>query len=147
MGGPAGAALGGSGTKPGTGNGNCTGDKCTGGDDDKDNTVGAVGEVTGGRKPAQPELYETKYPGGISAVWNESGLGGNQGKLSALAASFAPAIADSNGAPIVFRIPVGVGIYDFGTYEVSPPPMVWGFIRLCIIITALWLARALVFGG
>ncbi|PVY67191.1 hypothetical protein C8E08_4626 [Paracidovorax citrulli] len=80
-------------------------------------------------------------------MWDASGLGGSQGKLSTLAGSFAPSIRDTNGAPVSFRVPLDLGIVNFGTYDVSPPPMVWSFIRLCILITALWLARALVFGG
>ena len=103
--------------------------------------------MTDGKDHGQPDLYETKYPDGIKGVWDASGLGGSQGKLSTLASSFAPSISDTNGAPVMLRLPMDVGIFNFGTFDVSPPPMVWGFIRLCILITALWLARALIFGG
>jgi len=48
---------------------------------------------------------------------------------------------------LAFQLPVNVGIVDFGVVDVSPPCIVWPFIRLCILITALWLARALIFGG
>lgn len=117
---------------------------CSNGDE---KGVGDVGSVTGGKTHGQPTLYETKYPNGIKGVWEDSGIAGADGKFGQLASALMPSIADGNGGCLSFMVPLSVGIVDFGVLDVSPPCFIWPFIRLCVLITALWLARALIFGG
>ncbi|MGN8006342.1 hypothetical protein ACTJKQ_24455 [Acidovorax sp. 22279] len=117
---------------------------CSNGDE---KGVGDVGSVTGGKTHGQPTLYETKYPNGIKGVWEDSGIAGADGKFGQLASALMPSIADGNGGCLSFTVPLSVGIVDFGVLDVSPPCLIWPFIRICVLITALWLARALIFGG
>lgn len=136
---PTGSSRGnGTNTGNGTGNGNGNGES---------EGVGDVGSVGNGKDHEQPDLYESKYPKGVKGVWESSGLGGDQGKLNTLARSFMPNISDNGGAPLSFKVPLNLGIVNFGIVDVSPPPAIWPFIRICILITALWLARSLIFGG
>ncbi|GKT02284.1 hypothetical protein AVKW3434_22865 [Acidovorax sp. SUPP3434] len=138
---PTGSSRGnGTNTGNGTGNGNGNGNGESEG-------VGDVGSVGTGKEHGQPDLYESKYPKGIKGVWEASGLGGDQGKFNVLARAFMPDISDNGGSPLSFKVPLNLGIVNFGIVDVSPPPAIWPFIRICILITALWLARSLIFGG
>lgn len=136
-----------SGSTRGNGNGSTGGNNGTGNENGESEGIGDVGSVGNGKDHEQPELYESKYPKGIKGVWEDSGVGGEQGKFNALARSFMPQISDNGGAPLSFKIPMNLGIVNFGILDVSPPAAIWPFIRICILITALWLARSLVFGG
>lgn len=117
---------------------------CGGGGGGGDGPVGSVG---GGKTHGQPDLYESKYPNGIKGVWEASGVAGGNGKFGALVSALMPSFTDSNGACLSFQVPLSVGFFDFGSIDVSPPCIVWPFIRICILISALWLCRALIFGG
>lgn len=125
---------------------NGTGSGSGGGDGDGDG-VGPVGSVGNGKEHGQPAPYETKYPGGLKGVWDDSGIAGAEGKFGGLVSALSPSFVDTNGACLSFRVPLNLGIVSFGTVDVSPPCLIWPFIRICVLITALWLCRALIFGG
>lgn len=96
--------------------------------------------------PAAPKLYERKYPDGLTGVWKaqkDTLLGS---PLAQLPKSLQPTIAGAGGYPS-FVIPVVIGKWNFGTYDVSPANYVWDFIKLCVLISAGFLCRALIFGG
>ncbi len=93
-----------------------------------------------------PVLYKPKYPNGLTGVWSDqkSALMGTP--LLSLTSSMMPTITGSGAYPS-FPVSVVIGPWDFGTYDVSPPPLVWDFLKVCVIVSALFLARALIFGG
>ena len=95
--------------------------------------------------PELPELYERQYPDGLAGVWNTRKAELLNGPLFAFLASLVPGFGDG-GCP-AFALPSGdlLGIELGG--DLAIPCYVWSFARLVIIITALLLARRLVFGG
>lgn len=95
--------------------------------------------------PGMPDLYERKYPNGIKGVWDEKMAAIKTSSLFGIVPGLTPNLGDG-GCP-VWTIPVDIGLIDFGTYDVSIPCSVWAFVRVVIILTAMFLARRLMFGG
>lgn len=96
--------------------------------------------------PDQPKLYTRKYPDGLTGVWTTQKAALLATPLLALTGSMMPTIANASGYP-VFIVPVVIGPWNFGTYDVSPAGYVWDFIKVVVIVSALFLCRALMFGG
>lgn len=96
--------------------------------------------------PDQPTLYKRKYPDGLTGVWTAQKTALMATPLLQLTSSMNPTIVGSGGYPS-FPIAVVVGPWNFGSYDASPPGFVWDFLKVCVIVTALFLARALIFGG
>lgn len=95
--------------------------------------------------PGLPELYERKYPDGIVGVWTASRQRLGESPMFSIIPSLTPNVGDG-GCP-VWTVALDVGVIDFGQFDVSVPCWVWAFVRLAMIVTALFLARRLVFGG
>lgn len=91
--------------------------------------------------PAITKLYEPEFPDGLEGVWNDRKAQLLDTSLFQLIPSLMPNVGDG-GCP-TWTIP---SIYG-GTLNASVPCYVWYFIRLVIILTALLLARRLIFGG
>lgn len=96
--------------------------------------------------PAQVELYKRKYPDGLTGVWNTKKAELLQTPLLQLTGNMMPTIGTSAGYPS-WPIPIVVGRWNFGIYDVSPASYVWDFLKVCVILGSLFLARALIFGG
>jgi len=82
----------------------------------------------------------------LAGVWSahkanltDSGVGKAMGKLTIN-------VADG-GAPPSLPVHFVIGKWDFGSFDLSPPAYVWTFVRVCILISAVFLCRALIFGG
>jgi hypothetical protein len=91
-------------------------------------------------------LYTPKYPDGFSGVWTQKVALMKAAPLFGLVDHLMPSVASSGSCP-VWNIPLNVGFKDFGTYDVAPPCWVWDFGKIIVILSALILARALIFGG
>ncbi len=91
--------------------------------------------------PEIPVLYTPRFPDGLIGVWNTRKTQLLDTSLFQIIPSIMPDIADG-GCP-QWSIPALYG----GQWDMSIPCNVWYFIRLIIIITALLLARRLIFGG
>lgn len=137
---PPGGGSGG-GTNPGGGSGGGDGD----GEDGEG--PGGGGGPGAGSEWSVPTFYESKYPDGMSGVWQSSGLGAAAGVFDGLAGAFVPPWSDTNGACQSFYLNLDIGIFNFGRFDISPPCFVWSFLWLCMQIGAIFLFRALVFGG
>jgi len=97
--------------------------------------------------PPLPKLYTPKYPNGISGVYAEKIAAIKATPLFQLPTMLAPStLGDSGGCP-QWSVHVNVGVRDWGVHNASIPCWVWPFLRLVIIIGALFLARKLIFGG
>lgn len=105
-----------------------------------------MGTVKTGPVSAEPELYSRKYPDGLAGVWNTRSAQMASSPLVQLTTGLQPTIANGAGYP-VWNVPLTIGKWSFGTYDVSPPPLVWDFLKVCVMVSALFLARALIFGG
>lgn len=130
----------------GTGNGD--GDGCTISDcgNDSGGGPGKVG-LPGTGAGEFGKLYEPKYPQGPVEVWKQSSSGIKNSGLGSLAMALMPKIADGGSAPqwiVDFNFaPLG----DLGTHDISPPGWLWDVLKAITILTALIVARRLIFGG
>lgn len=96
------------------------------------------GECTG-------SWYESAYPDGIVGIWEEHKQAFDQTPAFQFLNQFK--VTPSGSQPdwsLCFNLgPMG----DFGCDSIAVPDFVWNFIKICILITAAFLCRALIFGG
>lgn len=93
-----------------------------------------------------PQLYERKYPDGIVGVWNDHREQLEQNPLSSLMSALTPNWGDGGGCPsFQFNPGAVLGIDVSG--DVSPPCFVWPVLRWVFIVSSLFAARRIVFGG
>lgn len=98
--------------------------------------------------PEQANLYTKKYPEGIKGVWDAKKAQLQSSPLNQLVNVLLPPMAETGGTCPVFVLPASLAVWaDFGDLDVSPPCWIWGVLKALVIISALILARALVFGG
>lgn len=95
-----------------------------------------------------PELYKQKYPDGISGVWSSFKTKFNQTPFVNLIHQLTPNIPSGGSCPFwtidLSWTPGGsMGVYRIG-YDYC---FIWPILKIIIIITALFAARRLVFGG
>lgn len=134
----------GSSTGNGSGNGSCTGNDCE--DNNGPTLPGKPGFGKYGA-PGQPDLYKSKYPDGISGVWSAKTSEIKSAPISNLVGDLMPKVADG-GTPPTWIIDLDMGgIGNFGQRDISPPSWLWGVLKAITILSALLLARRLVFGG
>ena len=93
-----------------------------------------------------PKLYTPKYPDGMVGVWRDRKAELTSSSLVQLKDRLLPSIGGGGACP-AWMLPVNTGWVDFGTYNVAPPCWIWDFGRVIIILSAMFLARALIFGG
>lgn len=95
-----------------------------------------------------PELYKQKYPDGISGVWKSFKTKFNQTPFVNLIHQLTPNIPSGGSCPAwtidLSWTPGGsMGVYRLG----DDYCFIWPILKIIIIITALFTARRLVFGG
>lgn len=116
------------------------------------NCTGSAGGMSPGSPgaqgaPAVPGLYEQKYPDGIAGVWTAKKNALLATPLGQLTTQLMPNIPAGGSLP-VWNLNLDLGdSWNFGTYDVAPSAQVWEWAGVFIIIGALLLARALIFGG
>lgn len=96
--------------------------------------------------PDQPKLYTPKYPDGLIGVWTAKKAALMTSPLLNLVSGLMPSVPDGGSCP-TWMLSLDVGIADFGVHDVAPPCWIWGFAKVVVIVSALLLARALIFGG
>jgi len=104
-------------------------------------------EATDTPLPELPKLYTPKYPNGLEGVWTQQKAALNATPLATLAGRLMPAVGNSGTCPVM-NIDLAFAVWaDFGVKDVAPPCYVWDWARLIVLVGALLLARALIFGG
>jgi hypothetical protein len=96
--------------------------------------------------PGAPELYKPKYPDGIAGVWKTQTDLIYASPLFSAYKDLMPSVSGSGTCPS-WMISLNVGIKDFGSHDFAPPCWIWDFGRFVILVSALLLARSLIFGG
>lgn len=96
--------------------------------------------------PAAPKLYTPKYPNGMTGVWTAKKAVLMASPMLSLIPDLMPRLGSSAGYPS-FPVPVVIGPWNFGTYDVSPASYVWDFIKFCVLVTTAFFVRAVIFGG
>ncbi len=96
--------------------------------------------------PPLPKLYEPKYPEGLIGVWNQKRDALNQSSFIQAIAALTPNLGDG-GCP-AWSVSLDFASWAmYGTHDVSLPCWVWTAIRAFMLVTALFMARRLIFGG
>lgn len=102
---------------------------------------------TPGAGAGVPVLWEKKYPAGVKGVWDARSADLKSSGLGTLASSLMPTVTDG-GSPPSWQLDFDFGgVLSFGSFTLTPDPVVWTALRAFTIICALVLARRLVFGG
>lgn len=110
-------------------------------------TESSEGPPTDTPLPERPKLYERKYPEGIVGIWNEKSETIKQSPLFTLASQLMPTGINGGQCPS-WQLDLDMaGFHNWGTHNVAPPCWIWDFGKVVVIIGALILARALIFGG
>ncbi|MCT6717871.1 hypothetical protein [Acidovorax sp. K2F] len=105
------------------------------------------GEITDQPLPPIPKLYERKYPDGLVGIWNQKSQLIKQSSTFTLAGQLMPTTLTVGACPS-WVIPLNFGSWSsYGEYNVAPPCWIWDVAKTIIIISALMLARSLIFGG
>ncbi|PKM20077.1 MAG: hypothetical protein CVV11_00750 [Gammaproteobacteria bacterium HGW-Gammaproteobacteria-15] len=99
---------------------------------------GCEGDCTG-------SWYESAYPDGIVGIWQEHSEAFNNTPAVQFLDQFkfSPVGTQPDWSVCVNLGPLG----DYGCHSLNIPAFVWVFIRICILITAAFLCRAIIFGG
>lgn len=107
-----------------------------------------AGPAIDGAVPAVPQsssLYAAKYENGFTGVWTQQSAALQQTPMFTFLSSLVPSFGDGGCPAWTFQAGSVLGI-DVGG-DISVPCYVWAFVRLVMIISALLLARRLIFGG
>ena len=105
------------------------------------------GEVNDSPLPDIPTLYERKYPDGLVGIWNQKSQLIKQASMFTLASQLMPTGLNAGACP-AWQIELNFASWAaYGAHNVAPPCWIWDVAKTIILISALLLARALVFGG
>ena len=97
--------------------------------------------------PEVPELYEQKYPDGFAGVWDTRITEIQSTPLFTAVTGFTSGGPSSGTCPS-WALSLNFGFVNLGTYNLGEDYCyVWPFVRLILLITALFVARRIVFGG
>lgn len=138
----------GSGSGSGSGNGNGNG-SCTGSDCPDNNGPGGPGKVgmPGAGAGEIGDLYQREYKQGPVQLWSEKSASLKDSGLGGLAQNLFPKVGDG-GTPPTWMIDLEFGpLGNYGVRDIAPEPWLWSVIRAITILSALVVARKLVFGG
>lgn len=95
-----------------------------------------------------PELYKQKYPDGLSGVWNSFKTNISQTSFVRLISELTPNIGSGGSCPVwtfdLGFIPgASMGVHRLGAEYC----FIWPVLKIILMITALFTARRLIFGG
>lgn len=94
-----------------------------------------------------PSLYERKYPDGLVGIWNQKSEIIKQSSAFTLASDLMPTALTAGTCPS-WNINLDFTWWSsYGEHNVAPPCWIWDVAKGIIIISALMLARSLIFGG
>lgn len=97
--------------------------------------------------PEVPDFYEQKYPDGFQGVWDQRIQSIKAAPLFSVLDQLTPPDTGAGGSCPVWMLDLNLGPWSFGSMNASPPCEVWTFLRVFVMLGALILARALIFGG
>jgi hypothetical protein len=97
--------------------------------------------------PPVPSLYTRKYPNGMEGIWSDYSAQMKGTSLVSLVGKLMPNVGNGGSCP---TWPINLDLAQwaaFGTYDVAPPCWIWDVAKAILILSALLLARSLIFGG
>ncbi len=100
------------------------------------------GKTVGGLAPLPDSYYTKKFPDGFSQVWTAHKSAFLQTGFVQSVYSLTPSIGSGGACPSW-----DFTVWRLGTQTLTMPCIVWPFLRVFFIISSLFLARRLIFGG
>lgn len=104
-----------------------------------------VPNVTDGDLPEVPDFYEQKYPAGMAGVWTEKKAALMSSPFSGLITSFGGNFGDGGQCPS-WTLPSPLLGLNFDG-EVQMPCWIWDVLGVIFVVTSLFAARRIIFGG
>lgn len=95
--------------------------------------------------PDVPDFYEQKYPQGFQGEWDQFKTAIDQTSFYQLIDQLTPDW--SGGECPSWTVNFDLGFANYGSQVIAPPCWVFPFVKVILIVTALFVARGLVFGG
>jgi hypothetical protein len=106
-----------------------------------DNPTTCTDSNAGPDLPAQPKLWEPKYPEGIQSVWDSKMSELNNTSLVGLGKRLLPTSIDNGSAPLwTLDFPL------FGSFVLKPDSSIWPALRALVIVSALVYAFKIIRG-
>jgi len=102
-----------------------------------------------GKPPSVPEPQSwivSNYKDGLPGVWNNFQSSLAQTSLIKGIDSIGSCVPSGGSCPD-FTISLNFGMANFGSFNIAPPCWIWDILKAIIIITSLFTARRLIFGG
>ena len=97
--------------------------------------------------PDQPKLYTPVFKDGLPGVWASRKAALMASPLLSLVPSLMPNVASSGSCPVMMINLNYASWANFGIRDMAPPCVIWDWGRVIILVSALLLARGLIFGG
>lgn len=95
--------------------------------------------------PEVEPFYEQKYPDGLQGVWDQARADIDNSNFLSFLRSFVPSFSGSCPS---FGMSFAIGsMANFGTHEFQSLCYVFDFIKVILMVSAVFLARQLTFGG
>lgn len=95
--------------------------------------------------PDVPSFYTQKYPDGLSGVWNDAKSDFDQSDFMTFLHSFVPSFS---GTCPTWSMSFSIGrMVSLGSHEFANLCYVFDFIKVCMLLGAVFLSRSLIFGG
>lgn len=94
--------------------------------------------------PDVPDFYEPAYPDGLSGIHTQVTQDNEENPMMAFLQNLATGIPTSGTCP---QWTLDFGALNLGTHNLSPPCSIWSFIQIILLVTTLFLVRAIIFGG
>jgi len=125
-----------------SGEGDCLpGEDCTGGDAGPGIDFGAPPEV-----PEPKSWYQTKYENGLDGIWQNFSVVIAQTTFISSINKMKECIPSGGSCPS-WNFNADLGMVNFGSQEIAPPCWLWDVLKGIMILSALFAARRLIFGG
>ena len=95
--------------------------------------------------PEVPSFYTQKYPDGLSGVWDDAKADFEQSEFMDFLHSFVPSFS---GTCPTWSMSFSIGnMASLGSHDFANLCYVFDFIKVCMLLGAVFLSRSLIFGG
>lgn len=95
--------------------------------------------------PAVPDFYTQKYPDGMAGEWQTFKTTIDQSSLVTTLHAMAPNWSGGECPSWTFNM--NTGMVNLGVHDLAPPCWIFPILKIILMVTALFVARGLIFGG
>jgi len=104
-------------------------------------------DYQGSAMPEIPDFYAQQYPDGFAGEWDKFKDKVGASPLAGFLTGLASGLPGGGTCP-EWSVSLNFGhMGNFGTHVIAPPCAIWPFIKAVMILSALFVARRMVFGG